>query len=262
MSNGIRKVGQQIETATDGSALDSALSGTKIPGNTSVDPEQYKGVMPDNALVDRTDGFGSQTSSTNVVSNNETKAIPPAGKVGRPSNNIDLANLNESMIMDIPFIHAKSFDIAALLNVKLRDPEYRPRWVNWKNNDGSNYSMFKSIGFVNARLEDVDQTQTPIGDHIVQEDGTIKYFDVILMKVNTIRLMQAYKANIQRSLQMVGRWSQSAIKAAKDSLANDVSPDMLEALKRAGHTVEFYAPSQEELNKDERDMNAGKYAQM
>ncbi len=137
-----------------------------------------------------------------------------------------------------------------MLDVKLKDPAYRARWVNFKNNEGGNYDMFKSIGFENCTVDDIDQDRTPIGDSIKKQDGALKYYDVILMKVNTLRLMQAYKANIQESLQRVGRFSEAAKAEAQRMFKDSVGEDILNELKKHGHKVEFYISTKEDEDRD------------
>lgn len=247
-SSVIQKAADDIMSATDASALDSNLSGIPVgpgptSGNTSIPAEQYKGMSPDTmSLVDRTDGFSSSAASNPAAF---TSVAVPKG--ARPATGIDLVSLNESNMMSIPFIEAKEYSIASMLEVKLKDPAYRPRWVNFKNNEGGNYQMFKAIGFENATADDVDQVATPLGENLIREDHTIKFYDVILMKVNTIRLMQAYKANVVKSLNMVGRWSDAALKEAKRTFNNDVSQDLVRAMKQQGLSVDFYIPSKDEF---------------
>jgi hypothetical protein len=240
----VEKAAEDIAKSTDAGAIDTSLTGIPASGNTSIPAEQYKGVSPDIIpSVDRTEGFSSAAAS------NPTKFDSSAApvKVARGAKAIDLANLDESNMMDLPFIEAKSYEIAAMLDIKLKDPAFRPRWVNFKNNEGGNYQMFKAIGFENAAVEDVDQDKTPLGENILKDDHTIKFYDVILMKVNTLRLMQAYKANVVKSLNMVGRWSDAAIKEAKRTFNNEVSPDIIAAMKQQGLSVDFYIPDKNEF---------------
>lgn len=246
----VKNVADAIASATDGSAVDSSLAGVEMPqekispGNTSMPVDTYSGVHPDIQVIeDRSEGFSSQTAAQDVNINNSKKV--------RPATKIDFENLDESMILDLPFIKAKSFDVAAMLHMKPKDPEVRFRWVNWKSNEGSNYQMFKSIGFKNAVVADINQNVTPVGDNLLQDGDNIKYHDVILMKVNVLRLMQAYKANIQRSLQMVGRWSENALQEARRTFRNEVSPALLAQMKEQGLNVEFYTPSAKEQKDDE-----------
>lgn len=194
----------------------------------------------------------------------DVQIIPPpssadqnqGGKNGdaRPATKIDLANITEADVLNLDFIDAKSFDIPAMLQVKPKDPAIRFRWVNFKNYEGGNYSMFKAIGFENAKPEDCDGT---LSEHLVKEDGSIKWFDVILMKVPTIHLMGIYKKNIIKALMKVGRWQSEAIAQAKRTLEHDVGSDVLNALRKQDKRIEFYAPTVKEMGDQDKSFTDG-----
>ena len=233
--------------------LDTRNNSKIEPGNISTETAQYRASVansftPDvQPSIDRTKGFSSQASAP--VKQPFTPDVH-VSKQARPATDDDVRNLDESNIMAMPFIQAKSFDIPAMLQVKPRDAAIRFRWVNFKNHEGGNYSMFKAIGFVNAKPDDVQGT---LGEHFKTEDGSIKFYDVVLMKINVFRLLSAYKANVQKSLERVGRWDKTALTEAKRSFNNDCSADMLKAMKEAGLSVDFYVPSRTELEKDDKN---------
>jgi hypothetical protein len=230
----------------------SQLTETRPTLKDKLGPDTGNTSMPahndDTEVIKSDQGFSSVGAHSDTVTNNESD-----GKRVRPANNIDLANLDESMLMGLPYIQAKSFDVASMLDVKPRDPAYRFRWVNFKNNEGGNYDMFKSVGFENATVDDIDQKRTPLGDSIKKQDGTLKYYDVILMKISTIRLMSCYKANIQESLERVGRFNEKAKKEAQRMFREDVGDDILNELKKHGHNVEFYVHTKEDEDRDNRN---------
>lgn len=243
----LQKAAKDTLNAKDGGALDSSLAGVEMPK----EKEKIIGNTTQNSVP----GFSSvEASKPTFLDKNTTQAPDPYNPNGaRPASKFDLESLDESKIMDLPFIQAKSFDIAAMLQVKAKDPSVRFRWVNWKNYEGGNYAMFKSIGFQDATVEDVDETVTPIGEHLVKDGTTIKFYDVVLMKVNVFALMSAYKANIQKSLRQVGRWSDDALKAANETFKNSVSSDMLMAMKQAGYNVEFFNPTLKDMTDQDKD---------
>jgi len=173
----------------------------------------------------------------------------------RAATNIDMSKITEADVMNLDFIDAKSLDVPAMLQVTPKDGNLRFRWVNYKNYEGGNYAMFKAIGFENASPEDI---AGQFSDHLKKEDGTIKWFDVVLMKVNVLVLMGVYKKNIQRALQQVGRWQPQAIAQAQRTLENEVGSDMMNQLKKAGHTVEFFAPSTKEMADQDKDFAEGR----
>lgn len=253
-----RAVAKSIES-NDGGSVDDNLKDfiTDPPqrpldpiGNTSIPASQYDSASPDIMLPDTKAGFSSQAASeggtsfiprTGVKGNGEAKA--------RGASLIDLENMNESMLFDLPYIDAKSFDLPALLQIKPKDPAIRFRWVNFKNEEGGNLQKFKATGWTNATVDDIHES-TPVGENLVLDGTTIKFYDVMLMKIGTIRLMQAYKANMLKAMQMVGRSPERALNEAKRMFNNDCSPDMISAMKKAGLSVDFYTPNKEETEKD------------
>lgn len=244
---------EAVNAATDAGALDSSLEGVSIPqpqaqvGNTLIPPEVYEahGTFEPStvALEDRTRGLGEQTSGApkeGFAPHTLSDQKPKRNKKDSEEKELDLATLDESNIMLLPFIEAKAFDIPKLMDIKPKDPALRFRWVNFKNNEGSNYSLFKAMGFENVKPEDIDGEYA---ESFLKEDGTIKYYDVIAMKINVLVLMARYKRNIMRSMVQVGQWDKTAIAEAQKTFANNCSNDLLAALKRAGMKIEFYAPT-------------------
>lgn len=258
-----KRLGNETLNTKDGGEVDSNLQDfkdTQAParpldpiGQTSIPRTQYETATPDIMLPDTGAGFSSQGASEGGSS-----FIPRSGPVGNGSGTngaraaqlIDLENMDESKLLDLPFIDAKSFDVPALLQIKPRDPAIRFRWVNYKNEEGGNLQKFKAIGYQNAVQDDV-HPDTPVGENLILDGTTIKFYDVMLMKIGTIRLMQAYKANILKSLTMVGRSPERALKEAKRVWNNECSPDMIDAMKKAGLSVDFYTPAESGMRNDE-----------
>jgi hypothetical protein len=221
---------------------------------------------PDIQVTKAKAGFSSQENIDHLMpdvqitppqsSANQNRAVSTKQSV-RPATNIDLASIDESNILDLPFIDAHSFDIPAMLQLSPKDPGTRFRWVNYKNYEGGNYAFFKAIGFSNAAPQDV---KGEVSEHLIKsEDGTIKWFDVMLMKIPVLILMGIYKKNQIRALEMVGRWQPTAIAQARRTLQNEIGSDVLEALRKQGKNVEFYAPNQSEMKdmfpEDGRNVN-------
>jgi hypothetical protein len=246
-----------------------AKASQPLTGNTSVAQAESHSksnpFMPDIRVTknkagfstrDAIDQFNPDVQVTPPISSADQNSARSRAEVARPATQVDLASIDESNVLDMPFIDAHSFDIPAMLQVKPKDPGTRFRWVNYKNYEGGNYAMFKAIGFSNAMPADVDG---PISEHLIKsEDGTIRWFDVMLMKVSVIQLMGVYKKNIIRALQMVGRWQPQAISQAKRTLENEVGSDVLQMLKDKGLTVEFYAPSQKEMADQDKAFAEGR----
>jgi hypothetical protein len=186
---------------------------------------------------------------TNELIENKEKPRKPLSKVGvvaRPADDIDLEHLDESMIMDMPQIKASAFKIIDILDPKPKDKSIRFRWANYKNYVGGNLGKYLAIGFQVASVDDVDQKRTPIDASMV--DGTqIKWYDVILIKINVIRLMELYKTNIIKSVNKLEKAKVKGLAEANRQFQTDLSSEPGAAraynhYKQAlGHDpVEFY----------------------
>lgn len=206
-------------------------------------------------VLDEQQGFARTVSKSPYQP--DVQIIPPPSSAdqnsaaqpkARPATPQDLSQLTESDILNLDFVDAKSFDIPAMLQVTPKDGGTRFRWVNFKNYEGGNYAMFKAIGFENAKPEDV---KDELSQHLLKEDGTIKWFDVILMKVPVLHLMGIYKKNIIKALMKVGRWQTEAILQAKRTLEHDVGSDVLNALRKQDKKIEFYAPTVKEMGEQD-----------
>ena len=84
---------------------------------------------------------------------------------------------------------------------------------------------------------------------------SIVYYDVILMKISKLRLMQAYKANLIKSIEMVGGSFKKAKGVAESQLRTDVGTANLNMAKSGGKKIEFYVPSQAEIEQQNPDFN-------
>ena len=156
------------------------------------------------------------TRTTRKINANKTV------QVAKPATTVDLENIDESMIMNMPQIKAASFEIIDILNPKPKDPAIRFKWANYKNAVQGNLGRLKSLGFQVAHIDDIDMGRSHIDDSMI--DGTqIKYYDVILMKIGTIRLMSLYKSNIIKSISKLARVKEKGIANAKRMFDEDIS---------------------------------------
>lgn len=140
----------------------------------------------------------------------------------------DMALIDESMVMDLPFIKAADFTIPGQYNPKPKDPSIRFRWVNCINALQSNMQRFLALGFTLARRDDVDEVKTPLAESMI--DGTqIRQYDVVLMKIPVLQLMALYKRNVQDSLfKLDGVTSGNMSKAAAEqTFSDDISHDLM-----------------------------------
>lgn len=143
-------------------------------------------------------------------------------KTAKPATEMDLENLDESMIMNLPQIKAASYELNNFLNLKFKDKTLRPRWANCKNYVQGNLHRFLQLGFAVTGVDDIDQTKTPVDASMI--DGTtIKYHDVIHLKINVVRLMELYKAGILKSLDRLTRAKEKGLAEANRQFASDIS---------------------------------------
>jgi len=143
-------------------------------------------------------------------------------KDAKPATELDLENLDESMIMNLPQIKAASFELNNFLNLKFKDKTLRGRWANCKNYVQGNLHRFLQLGYEVASVQDIDETKTPVDQSMI--DGTtIKYHDVILLKINVVRLMELYKAGILKSLDRLTRAKEKGLAEANRQFATDIS---------------------------------------
>ena len=262
--------------STEPSEMDSALADAsnlakeKLAQPTSEDNLTQKIIerlKAETKAASKGNVLGEQQGFSRTVSKSpyqpDVQIIPPPSTAdqnsaspsgGRPATKIDLANITEADVLNLDFVDAKSFDIPAMLQVTPKSGDIRFRWVNFKNYEGGNYAMFKAIGFSNAKPEDVAGS---LSEHLLKEDGTIKWFDVILMKVPTLHLMGIYKKNIIKALMKVGRWQTEAIAQAKRTLEHDVGSDVLNALRKQDKKIEFYAPTVKEMGDQDKSFTDG-----
>jgi hypothetical protein len=242
----------------------SDLAKSKLSQQTSEDNLTQKVIdrLKDDAAKSKGNALSEQQGFSRTVSKSpyqpDVQIIPPpssadqnSGKQpqARSATQADLSNLTEADILNLDFVDAKSFDIPAMLQVKPKDGNVRFRWVNFKNYEGGNYAMFKAIGFENAKPEDVEGQ---VSEHLRKEDGTIKWFDVVLMKVPVLHLMGIYKKNIIKALMKVGRWQTEAIAQANRTLNHEVGSDILNSLRKQGKSIDFYAPTVKEMGDQDK----------
>lgn len=226
-------------------------------GNTLYDPEELEGfdqgvkVQPRRKI---TEGMTTESVSAPKVLDNG--AIPPPN---RAATKVDLSKLTEADIMNLPFIEATTDIVPSIMSLKPIDPLIRFRWVNFKDSSGGNMHKYQALGFTQATPDDVDQKVTPICESCIQ--GTqIKYIDVMLMKINVVKLMSRYKANILEATGRLKNYQESGRSAAQTAfdnlIYNGVSDaninkgeslrNVMRRMKQAGHNIEFFIPGFEE----------------
>jgi hypothetical protein len=231
---------EKIEINDENDYLKYEAENQKTIGHTSVDPDIYEGRGFDAAIQ-------VKTAKSQVFEDTGKKQA-------RPSTKVDLSNLDESMIMNMPEIKVSSYELIDILNPPFKDKSLRGRWANRLNHTAGNLNKYLSIGFSYACPDDIDQTKYKLDPSMVE--GThIQYYDIVLLKIPVLRLMQLYKHNIVASITKLGMASKDGVARANKQFQEDVSSDgnMSRGFNefKAAHgksPVEFYTPGAEESN--------------
>ena len=184
------------------------------------------------------------------TSANEIYPNPSQDRHARAASKFDISKLDESMILDMPQIKAATFEIITMLELKPKDPAIRFRWANYKNFVSGNLARYYALGFQNASIDDIDVEKTPVHESML-EGSTVKYYDIILLKVSVLRLMELYKANMIKSVNRLIEHRERGLREANRDFASGLSAGdranynkLKEALGR--EPVEFFVPGAEE----------------
>lgn len=245
--------GQKVEPIPTEEPKDTGYVLQEDPGMTLNSPDLYDGRGFDPAIQIREKG--KNEFNDGKTSSAKAKAVADSGivttKTSKPATEIDLATIDESQIMNLPQIKAASFEIIDILNPRPKSPSIRFKWANYKNAVAGNLGKLKALGFEVAHTDDIDMAKSHIDPSMV--DGTqVKYYDVVLMKIDTIRLMSLYKANILRSVSKLARVREKGIKEAENDFRSSVASvpgashaynKMKEALG-GKEPVQFFVPTE------------------
>lgn len=182
----------------------------------------------------------------------------PTGKVEAQTLTAEqIASLREEDILENPLITAKSLDIPAILDLQPKDPTMMFRWVHLKGYDGQNYAIRKSQGFVDARPEDIKgfdpkdpEATLPTGTIV---DGKVMYIDVVLMKIEKLKLFGHYKRVLEKSNKALRKPGDKAVLEAQAFFASEVGQGVLNMLRAQGKDVSFYIPKGSEVTAQDKD---------
>lgn len=168
-----------------------------------------------------------------------------------PEERKNITDLTEDDILTDAVV-AKDLTIPTYLDLKPVDPIYVFRWVNRKyDGDGGNrYEQMRSIGFMNAEIEDVDGKIDP---KVTQDSGGIVCGDVILMKIRKDIYYSYLKANIIKSNKLFNR--QNVTKEAHDKGLAQLRQDLSGVDKRLYKgKLAMYIPNKTPLDSNETDV--------
>ncbi len=141
--------------------------------------------------------------STEVVTGTPQDFAPPAAPRSRELT-LEARILFDKSIIARPLIMPEAAEI------RVKNHDYQYRWVfcgGTKGTDAGNYNYRKRLaqGYTNATPEDVEV----YGPEVSKEDGLIRTYDVVLMKIPCALIFAHYKANMLKAAaltRMRGVW--------------------------------------------------------
>jgi hypothetical protein len=125
--------------------------------------------------------------SSNVVTdvNANVPAAPAAPRTVSP----EVALLFDKSVVARPLM------VPEVCSLRVKNTEYRYRWVNRDGQGGRIYSQRRSQGFINATHDDVEV----LAGDAYDKDGEIRAGDLILMKIRADLYDSAIKWNMQKA---------------------------------------------------------------
>jgi len=153
----------------------------------------------------------------------------------------DFSDFMNSSIVAIPRT------LPTMLDVRCKDPNYRPRWVNCKADHGRCVDDAKARGFRIAKVEEIVGLAE---DSLMIKPEGIKYHDVILMVVPTKLLYGWYKFNALDSMNKVNpkRLHQAAKEEGERTLRQGISNEGRN-YKDVADLIGIYVPGEGEMSK-------------
>lgn len=153
-----------------------------------------------------------QSIVTDVNANVPTEA--PAARTISP----------EAALLFNKAIVARPLMAPEVCSLKVKNHEYRYRWVNRDGMGGRIYTQRRAQGFINADNNDVEV----LAGDAVSKDGEIRAGDLILMKIRAELYDAAIKWNMQKA---------SALARARGTYLDNVSSDVNSDAVATRHTM-------------------------
>ena len=199
--------------------------------------------MPDN--VDLLEGKKGKYQETIAQGKNIRL---PSGQILSP----------EAQIMFDKSIVARSLGAPASEEIHIKNLAFHYFWGNREGGGGARYAKLKTMGYVNATLEDVEPMAVEVEKSNPNE---IRYGDLVLMKIPMQRWMMAEKAKMELAISKQ-RGKKFFKKPPSTDVTSDETPEM-ETLQDqsagAGKYLRHYQPGEAELNaKMGADKQAGR----
>ena len=152
-------------------------------------------------------------------------------------------------------IIARPLGIPQVCEVKIKNTEYRYRWVNRDGQGGRIYMQRRAQGFTNATNDDVEV----LGGDAECRDGEIRAGDLILMKIQADKYDAAMKYNMVKARSQANMRGISLEGASSDVMADD-KPHRVsvanEPFARSGKATPFIPENPDALIND--SINSGR----
>jgi hypothetical protein len=190
------------------------------------------------------------TTQTGISATETIHTDVRPGNVRLPNGQIVSEEL--SILLDKSIV-AKPLGIPAQEQIRIKNHAYRYRWVNRLGQGGSWYMRMKMAGWQNATLDDAD----PMSVELTTDNGEIRMFDTILMKIPLEKWQGAIKYNTQRALQLQRdkRYIANEKMPSQDVMSDEIAQvasvsAAAEADNRSagGQYIKSFTPTEEELD--------------
>ena len=139
---------------------------------------------------------------------------------------------------------ARPLMVPEVCSIRVKNTEYRYRWVNRDGQGGRIYTQRRAQGFLNATKDDVEI----LGGDAESKDGEIRAGDLVLMKIRADIYDAAMKYNMQRAMAQARMRGVHLEGASSDVFADD-KPQRVsvadEPFNRSGKAVAFIPSSAE-----------------
>lgn len=153
----------------------------------------------------------------------------------------------EAAILFNKAIIAKPLMVPEVCSVKVKNLEYRYRWVNRDGMGGRVYMQRRAQGFLNATDKDVEV----MGGDVQSKDGEIRAGDLILMKIRADLYDSAIKANMVRA-RVLGNARGLYQEGGSQDVMSDDAPNRRTVAADPGNRTKLAAafiPSEAETNR-------------
>jgi len=192
-------------------------------------------------------------ASDNIITDRRANYIPPTAEQEEfmktataedIANMVDWSKMDETNLLENVNVVAHNFQLPKHLDIKLKDPAWSPRWVQFKHSTatGNRFDECVAMGFIKAVPEDIlgslDYTK------LVKQDGGIVCNDVVLMKIHKSKLLPILKGNLIKANRFANAKERAAaaLKEARKSAAEGVGSNP------HGRKLRFFMPEEGNSN--------------